>query len=162
MTTIKAIRTMPFNRTEIWNALADFPNVQNYSPSVKKSYALENTNTGLGAKRHCDLTPFGSIDEEIIEFKENELMGVKIFDSKKMPPFKDMVAHFQLQFESDTQTKVEFEISWGMKMGVIGKMMNAMMLKPQFQKGAENFLLGLEHYVKTGAKISEAEMKVAA
>lgn len=149
---------MPFENEKIWAVLKDFPNVQNFNPAVKKSYKHDGPDTDVGARRHCDLIPFGTLEEKIIEYKENESMKIDIYDGKKLPPINNMMALFQLKNIDDLQTKVTFEFSYDPK-GLAGKVMDKLMIRPQFQSATDSFLKGLEFYVRTGRKISKKELK---
>ena len=133
MTTINASRIIPFPKQKVWKVLADFGNIQNFNPAVIKSFSHEGPATGLGAKRHCDLAPFGSVDEEITEWEEGTRLKAYIYEGKKMPPIKNMYGTFHLM-EVDGGTEVHFEIEYKMKLGLLGDMMNGMMMQSQYTK----------------------------
>ena len=46
-------------KQKVWDALADFGNVQNMSPNIAKSYLTTEQVNGVGAERHCDFTAMG-------------------------------------------------------------------------------------------------------
>ena len=52
------------SKDKVWDALADFGNVQNLSPNISKSYSTTDQKNGVGAERHCDFTMMGANVEE--------------------------------------------------------------------------------------------------
>ena len=160
MEKITATRVLPFPKNEVWEALADFGKIDQISPGVKKSYLLDGPITGVGAKRHCDLVPFGTFRERITDYRENERMVVEIYEGKKLPPIKNISGIFKLD-EAPNGTKVSFIFQYEKK-GFMGSIMNPIMIKPQMTQGVNNFLKGLEHFLKTGRKISKQELKKVA
>lgn len=161
MNTITAIRTIPFSKEKIWAVLDDFDNIHVWNPGVKNSHSTSvGTLTGKGAQRHCDLAPFGSFEERITEYIPNEKMAIDIYDGAKLPPIKNMKALLTLKELGENETKVSFSFLYDTK-GFMGKLMNPIMIKPKMTEGTENFLKGLEHFIKTGNKITKEQLKAA-
>ncbi len=157
---ITATRTMPFSKEKIWAVLDDFDNIHVWNPGLKNSHSTtSNRKTGLGAQRHCDLAPFGSFEERITEYIPNEKMVIDIYDGAKLPPIKNMGGVIILT-EVGNRTNVSFTFQYKTK-GIMGKIMNPLMIKPKMTEGTENFLKGLEHFLKTGRKITKQELKQA-
>lgn len=161
MNTVITARTIPHSKEKVWAIIDDFPNIHVWNPGVKNSHSTSiDTETGEGAQRHCDLAPFGSFEERITEYVPNEKMVVDIYDGAKLPPIKNMVAEIKLQELGVDSTRVSFSFSYDTK-GIMGKIMNPIMIKPKMTEGTENFLKGLAHYLETGEKITKAELKNA-
>lgn len=161
MTKITAIRKLPFSKENIWAVLDDFDNIHIWNPGVKNSHSTSSgITTGKGAQRHCDLAPFGSFEEKITEYIPNEKMAINIHDGAKLPPIKNMKALINLQELGRDETKVSFSFIYDTK-GFMGKIMNPIMIKPKMTEGTENFLKGLEHFIKTGNKITKEQLKAA-
>ncbi|GAA0873376.1 hypothetical protein GCM10009117_25230 [Gangjinia marincola] len=158
MEKITATLTMPFLKEEVWAVLDDFDNIHIWNPGLKDSYSTSSDKkTGLAAQRHCDLAPFGSFEERITEYIPNEKMVIEIYDGAKLPPIKNMGGVITLT-EVGNRTNVSFTFHYETK-GLMGKIMNPIMVKPKMTEGTENFLNGLEHYLKTGRKITKQELK---
>ena len=60
----------------VWSTLADFGAIRNFHKGLKNSYSTSEANGGLGATRHCDLKPMGSIEERITRWEEGKLYTV--------------------------------------------------------------------------------------
>ncbi|WP_299223905.1 SRPBCC family protein [uncultured Aquimarina sp.] len=159
MTNITSTRTIPFSKEKIWEIIDDFENIHVWNPGVKSSYSTSTGKpTGKGAQRHCDLAPFGSFEERITIYEPHKKMGIDIYEGAKLPPIKNMKAQLDLEELGKNSTKVSFSFSYDTK-GLMGKIMNPIMVKPKMIDGTENFLKGLEHYIKTGKKITKSELK---
>ena len=50
-------RRIPTERSDVWNVLADFPNISVWNGGIKKSFSTSEAMGGVGATRHCDLSP---------------------------------------------------------------------------------------------------------
>ncbi len=159
MTNITATRILPFPKEKIWEVIDDFENIHMWNPGVKSSYSTSvDKPTGNGAQRHCDLAPFGSFEERITTYEPDKKMGIDIYEGAKLPPIKNMKAQLDLEEQGENSTKVSFSFNYDTK-GLMGKIMNLIMIKPKMTEGTQNFLKGLEHYIKTGKKITKAELK---
>jgi len=62
----KIVKEVEINapKAKVWDVLTDIGAVSNYNPVVTKSYYTSENKTGLGASRHCDLLPMGSVEEK--------------------------------------------------------------------------------------------------
>ena len=72
-----------------------------------------------------------------------------------------MYGLFELK-EVDGGTEVHFEIGYHMKLGLLGAMMNGMMMQSQFTKTCKRTLIGLEYYLQHQTKIPRDKLKKAA
>ena len=76
----------------VWSVLADFPNIADWNGGVKKSFSTSNDVQGVGAPRHCDLSPAGSVEETVREWQEGEKMVISI-DSATNFPYNVVLRH---------------------------------------------------------------------
>jgi carbon monoxide dehydrogenase subunit G len=158
MTSLYTEITIDAPKEKIWSALADLEDVQNFSPGVAKAYYTSEKRDGLGSTRICDLFPMGKVSEEVIEFEQNSLITLAVEPLEKMPPMKDFRGSFELK-ESPTGVLVSMTLSYGMKLGPIGWLMNQMMVKKQFRKVLPMVLEGLKHHVETGENYVATDRK---
>ena len=139
---------------EVWDILADFGGIYKYNPSVSQSYSTSPANSGLGATRHCDLRPTGTVEERIIAWNEGHDYKVDIFEGKGVPPFRSSIAH--LVVEPDRRgTKASMRLDYSLKYGVLGKLMDKLVVKSQFSKAIPGILAGLKHYSETGEPVEK-------
>jgi uncharacterized protein YndB with AHSA1/START domain len=126
----------------IWGILADFPNIADWNSGVKKSYATGEQAEGVGASRHCDLAPSGTLEETIREWQPNEKMVVSI-DSSTKSPLKSGLGTFELSAGGSESTTVALNLDYELKWGPIGKLIGPVVQR-QLTKGFEGALSDLE------------------
>jgi carbon monoxide dehydrogenase subunit G len=153
-TTIKRQVKINASKGKVWDALADFGNVQQMSPNIVKSYIISDENTGLGAQRHCDFAQMGaSVDEKIIEWNEGESMRIQLYNPKKLPMINEMEAFFQLESQ-DENTLLKGTFEYNMT-GAMGNIMNGLLMKKMNIKTWVTFMAGIKEHVETGEKIDK-------
>ena len=69
----------------VWAILADFPNIADYTDTVKASRSTSEAETGVGATRHCDLAPMGTVNERILEYVPGERLVISLYDTAGLP-----------------------------------------------------------------------------
>ena len=154
MTTITREVLINASKQHVWDVLADFGNVSRTSPTISKSYLTSDETIGLGTTRHCDLTMMGAqLEERIVGWQEGELLQIDIYEWKNMPGIKAMSAEFKVQ-EEGSQTRLQATMNYELKWGVMGNMMDAMMMRNMNSKGWTQFMAGIKHFAETGNEIT--------
>ena len=143
--TIKKIK-IDSSKNKVWDILSDIGAIQNFSPSVSKSYYTSEIKEGIGASRHCDLLPMGKVEERIIGWKVGEELTIEIYESKSVPFLGE--GKFILK-EEGGKTNVTMSLTYRMKGGFLGSLMGVFM-KGRISKAMEGTLKGLKHNVETG------------
>ncbi|MDW3652516.1 MAG: SRPBCC family protein [Bacteroidia bacterium] len=131
---------------KVWQVVQEIGDIQSFHPLIKKSYRL-NEKHGLGAERHCELKPMGVMDEQIISWKEGEGFTAKVIGGKMLPPCEYMLGDLSLKAEG-RGTRVSFTFRYAMKFGLLGKIMNHLLIKPQFKAAPLKYVEGLKVYVE--------------
>ena len=141
MREISVTRNIAAPRARVWAVLADFPNIADWNGGVKKSFATSEATAGVGATRHCDLSPAGALEETITDWQPEERMVVRI-DSASRLPIKTGLVTFILDdggSHTDTTLHYAFETKWG----PVGRLMGPLM-DSQLTRGFTGFLADLE------------------
>lgn len=141
---------------KVWSNLADFGGVYKWSPGVKFSRSTSVNNEGLGASRHCDLIPAGSVEERIIEWHGGESLTLEIYKGKGAPPFKKAVATISIKADG-ASTVVTAKFDYSMKYGPIGALMDLFVVDRFLKKGLQGLLAGLKHHTETGETVNSAK-----
>lgn len=141
MRAIEVIRTIPAERSTVWGVLADFPNIADWNQGVKTSYATGEATGGVGATRHCDLSPAGALEETVREWQPESRMVVSI-DSAKMLPIRSGLVTFELA-DVGTATPISLRYAYETKYGIIGRLLGPL-LDRQLTSGFNGFLADLE------------------
>lgn len=135
-------------KEKVWRVLNFIGEIENFHPLIKKSYVTTNVKSGLGAKRYCELLPMGKMEEEAIEWDEGKSFVMKVIGGKMLPPFLFMKGKVCLEELGVKRTKVSFSFSYQLKYGVLGNLMNILLIKPQFKKAPPKYVQGLKEYVE--------------
>jgi len=122
---------------------------------ITKSYSTSENKQGLGANRHCDLLPMGSVEEKIIEWDEGESYKIEIFEGKAIP-FKGTGSFELTENGKSTNVKMTFEPDMGN--GLFGKIMGFMM-KEKMNKMIAGVAIGLKHHLETDELVSAKTYK---
>jgi len=137
--------------SRIWPALADVSYVHNWHPKVERSPALTETLTGVGAQRTCHFYDGTSVKEEVILSQGNKRIEIAIIEASM--PIRDAVAAFDLEEIAPGRTRVTVTMSYAMKMGPIGWLMNIMMVKRMMTGLLGEVLKGLRSHIIDGAYV---------
>ena len=85
MSNVTLNRTLDATQSQVWAVLADFPNIADWNSGIKKSYSTNDSIDGVGAMRHCDLAPLGSLKETVVGWTPEEQMVISIGSAAKLP-----------------------------------------------------------------------------
>ena len=158
MTQLKSEIRINAPKEKVWEILADFGGVAAYNLNLRSAHSTSEANGGVGATRHCDLLPMGSIEERIVDWTEGQGYTIDIYEGKGTPPFKSALARIEVHPEGQ-QTLVTMEMNYSLKFGVVGTAMNKMMVRAQFAKALPRILQGLKIYAETDKKPTRADLK---
>ena len=79
----------------VWAVLDDFGGIRRWNPGVTNSGLTSQGAIAEGSTRHCDLKPFGGVDERIERYEPKHRMTVDIYETFKLP-ISGAVADFNL------------------------------------------------------------------
>ncbi len=131
---------------KIWSILTDLELLNKTDPTVKKATLISSNKTGLEAKRKVLMQDGKNwFDEKITVFKPNEELVYQLTDCSF--PIKGLKHTYSFQ-KIGNQTKVQQEMEYTVKFGVIGVLMDKMMIGKQFNSGINKFLTGLKTYAE--------------
>jgi carbon monoxide dehydrogenase subunit G len=127
----------------VWDILDDFENIADHTDQVKTSTLASDNATGVGAIRQCDLAPFGSTNEKILEYAPQEKMVIELYDLSGIP-IKGSRSTFALKPMSENQTELTFSSEVEPK-GGIAKGFLSKRLESRLPKGAKEMVDDLAH-----------------
>ena len=136
MRSVHVSRQMSAPRSAVWSVLADFPNISKWNGGVQASHATSEATGGVGAQRHCDLAPVGTLEETVAEWVDGERIVVNIDSTTKLP-IERGVATFTL--DGDT-TRIDYEFE---PRGIVGRLTGPVLVR-QLTKGFGGFLGDLD------------------
>ena len=147
MATIHNEITVNASVEKVWSILTDLELLEKYDPTVKKSTLISTEKTGIGAKRKVDMLDGKNwFDEKITVFKPNEALTYQLTECSF--PIKELRHSYNFE-RIGTQTKVKQVMEYTVKFGLLGKLLDSMMIRKQSDKGIKKFFTGLKAYTET-------------
>ena len=133
-------------REEVWDTVKYIEDIADFHPLVNES-RLTNSLEGVGAKRYCALKPMGAMEEQVTEWCEGEGFTMQVVGGKMLPPYDFMIGKLVLE-SLENRTQATFTFSYRLKFGLLGRMMNKLLVKPQFRGAPVKYVKGLKAYVE--------------
>jgi ribosome-associated toxin RatA of RatAB toxin-antitoxin module len=131
---------------KIWEALSNIEELDKYDPTVKKSTAISQTKSGIGATRKVDMKDGKNwFEEKVTVFKPNEALTYEL-TACSFPVHK--LKHSYSFEEVGSQTKVKQVMEYQIKFGFFGKILDALMIRKQSDSGIKKFFAGLKSYTE--------------
>lgn len=138
--------TINANIEKIWEILVTPAMLEQYDPTVKKSTLISVEKTGMGAKRKVDMLDGKNwFEEKITECKPNELLTYQLTDCSF--PIKGLKHSYSFE-KIGTQTKVKQVMEYTVKFGLLGKLMDSLMIRKQSDAGIKKFFGGLKQFAE--------------
>ena len=131
---------------KIWSVLATPDLLEKYDPTVRKSSVISAIKTDRGAKRKVEMRDGKNWFEEVItvclpaESLTYELTACSF-------PVHKLRHSYSFQ-KLDGQTKVQQVMEYTVKFGILGKIMDRIMIRKQSDTGIKKFFAGLKSYVE--------------
>lgn len=131
---------------KIWSILTDLELLDKTDPTVKKATLISENKSGLDAKRKVLMQDGKNwFDEKITIFKPNEELAYQLTDCSF--PIKALKHTYSFQ-KNGVQIKVQQVMEYTVKFGVLGILLDKMMIGKQFNSGIKKFLNGLKTYAE--------------
>jgi uncharacterized membrane protein len=153
MTTFKKQITINTPKQKVWDVVSDLGGIYRFNPNVEKSYYTTDKTEGIGAARICELQPAGKILETVKNWKEGNGFLLQIEPIEKAPPVKNFSGFFELGKLNAERTIVSVTINYSMKLGVIGHLLNKLIIQSKMEEGIEDLLEGLKIHLEKGVEI---------
>jgi ribosome-associated toxin RatA of RatAB toxin-antitoxin module len=130
----------------IWKVMTDLELLEKYDPTVKKSTIISPDKIGIGAKRKVDMADGKNwFEEKITIFQPNEALTYQLTDCS----FPIQGLRHSYSFEKiGSQTKVKQVMEYTVKFGLLGKLMDSIMIRKQSDTGIKKFFSGLKSFVE--------------
>lgn len=151
MSNIEVTRTIHQPVARVWELLADFQNIARWNPNLNDSYLLEGSQEqGVGASRQCDLADGKNwIRERITDWKEGEAYSIDIFEGTM--PLASASATLGVRSLGPNRSEAYMIFDYVPKMGVVGRVMDVVMMRKMLTRNIDNVLVGLEEGSKNAA-----------
>lgn len=129
----------------VWQALVDLPAVQHYNPGVKAATLNSGSHEGIGASRRCEFKDGGWAGERITDWSPGREIAMEIYEGTL--PFASMQWRTTL-IPEQTGTRVSQELRYRMRFGVLGRVLDKLMVRRKLDQGISAVFAGLKAYVE--------------
>ncbi len=136
-------------REKVWSVLAALDALDQYDPGVQKSTVISAQRDGLGAERRCDLTPGGWFKERVAEWRPPEALAFELVECTL--PVRRLKHSYTLTPDAGG-TIVRQRMEYELKFGLLGQLMDAVMVRKQWNIGIQGFFAGLKQFAETGER----------
>lgn len=133
---------------KVWEILADIRSIDEWNPGVVRSRLISEAKGGVGARRYCDIKSGNFLREEVIEWTPMERLTLRVFDTDL--PFKRVDIQFSLK-QRDDGTLVRVRPDYELKYGLLGTLLDLVMVRRQYTKGMRALLRGLKRHCEAPA-----------
>ena len=131
---------------KVWTMLTNLELLDKYDPTVKKSTLVSSEKTGIGAKRKVLMLDGKNwFEENVTVFKFNEALTYQLTDCSF--PIQGLKHSYSFE-KLGNQTKVKQVMEYTVKFGLLGKLLDAMMIRKQTESGIKKFFVGLKAYAE--------------
>ena len=130
---------------KMWAVLANLENVAKYNPVVSHARYISQNKEGVGAARECEFKPKGSAKERVFEWEPERVLAIELYEHNW--PVKTMRWWTRLKPEGNN-TRVTQVMEYEMKFGILGNLMNALMMKRKLNQGVTEIFENLKKFAE--------------
>ena len=109
MRTVTIEQSVEAGRAAVWEVLADFPGISKWNTGVSESHATSESVEGVGATRHCDLSPMGELEETVVEWQPEDKLVIRIDEASKIPVKRGLVTFSLVEEGMGTAVTITYE-----------------------------------------------------
>ena len=147
ITTITASTQINLPKNKVWEVLQYPGEIAQFHPMIKSSKMLSEKSKGKGSVRHCQLLPMGVMIEKITEWEEGSTFTTEVTGGKMLPPYHFMKGKIEISDQLNS-TLAKFIFYYHLKFGLFGRLMDEILVKPQFKKAPTKYLEGLKQFTE--------------
>jgi ligand-binding SRPBCC domain-containing protein len=130
----------------VWEAIAgDLTAVQHYNQMVSSARFVTEQHHGVGAMRRCELKPKGFVQERVWAWTPDQTIGLEVAASEW--PIVFMKWKTELQHDGKA-TLVNQELNYKLKFGLLGAVMDALMMRRKLDNAIRDMFENLKRYVE--------------
>ena len=132
---------------EVWNAIANVGQMDQYHPLLETSKIVSENSNGAGTQFKCEFGANRHIIEEVKESISRQRLRFANIASQKMPKFKRSETTFELEPLAD-KTRVSMSVLFELG-GLFGPVMEKLFVRGQYEKLLPQILGGLKQYCES-------------
>lgn len=158
--TFKVSKEIHLPASKVWAVVGeDYGAIAHSHPKIISSSYINGTlKAGEGAERVCAFNEKGTqyLKEKMTKYKPEEMSFVNtVFQAGKFPVDPSVTqALYQVEDLGHGKSKFTFDMQYRTKPAFLGGLM-----KGQFKKMINDYFIAVEHYAKTGEKVTKDNFK---
>jgi len=146
MQTIAIEKQLSYTADSVWEKWDDISGIFKFHPLIKSSPITSKKQSGLGTQRVCYFEDGNELTEQVIKYnKEKRSMSLSI-DADFMP-IKNASADIMITSLGGALTKVDFQMNFVPKFGVLGLVLAKLVMKPKMKGMLNQLLDGLDTHL---------------
>lgn len=131
---------------KIWGILANLEALEQYDPTVKSARCISAVGEGIGAKRKVNMLDGKNwFEEKVTEWEPGKALCYQLTDCSF--PIEGLKHSYSFEHAGE-QTIVTQEMIYTVKFGMLGRMMDSLMIRKQTSSGIKKFFEGLKKYAE--------------
>jgi len=128
---------------KVWGILIDLEQVGNYNPLVESVKYISDKKIGVGASRRCEFKPKGYAKERVTGVRELASVSMEMFESEWPLQHMRWTNHLATQ---NGHTVVTTITDYKMKFGLVGSLLDKLVMKSKFNKILDDLFISFKHY----------------
>lgn len=130
---------------QVWLVLADLDRLADYDPVVTKSVVIGQTHEGLGARRRCDARQGRFFVEDVTVWEPPHKLQFAIVECNL--PTTGLSHGYVLELTA-AGTTVSETLAYDIRFGVVGRVLDRVIVRGKTEQGIRGFLAGLKATVE--------------
>ena len=132
----------------VWEVVGgDLTAVRHYNQTVASVRIITEECHGIGATRHCDLSPSGFVEERVWDWQPPYTIGLEVAASTWPVTFMKWRADLTSEGESTVMSQ---ELAYNVKFGPLGVFMDMLMMRRKLDKSIGEVFANLKRHVESG------------
>lgn len=146
MTTLYNEITINASIEKIWEALAVIDNLDKFDPTVKKVTVISANKSGTNANRKVNMLDGKNwFEEKITVFETNKLLTYQLTNCSF--PINGLTHSYSFE-KIGEQIKVKQVMQYTVQFGLLGKLLDLLVIRKQTNTGIQKFFIGLKKYAE--------------
>jgi uncharacterized protein YndB with AHSA1/START domain len=129
----------------VWAVLARLDALHEYDPGIATAVLRSEQRSGVGADRQCDIKGGGWFRERVTAWQPERELEFTLYDCTL--PVRNLRHHYTLKPERGG-TRVEQTQEYALKYGLLGAVLDRLLVRRKWDAGIKSFFTGLKQHVE--------------
>ncbi|HEY2406155.1 MAG TPA: SRPBCC family protein [Polyangiaceae bacterium] len=146
MTTLENSIFIAASPDQVWKVLARLDGLAEYDPAIAEARIETRERSGLLAERRCELKDGNWFRERVTAWEPERALAFELCECSF--PVRSLAHRYQLTTENGG-TRVEQRMQYELKLGPLGAVLDALLVRRQWNAGIRAFFAGLKDRVES-------------